>query len=244
MSGVRKSFYIILPLLSCLIGILLIELGLALFYPIPFSLEKNMYFEPDPYTGYRHKPLARGHYPTGIDAIANSRGHRDDEVDIPKPPGIFRILMIGDSFTVGANVEQAEAYPQQLEQILNGPDGPKIEVVNSGVGGWGPFQYTEYLKNYGAQFEPDLVVVGLFVGNDIYLDRFSVDQTLSAVLGRRVTRGAADDWWTTSRVIAYEHSHVYRALMRIKPNDLDFGRQDCADFSEIYLAVQSFPVPG
>jgi len=238
MSGKRKIFYVVLPILSCLIGVLLVEIGLALFYPIPFSLEKNMYFEPDPYTGYRHKPLSSGHYPTGIDAIANSRGHRDDEIEIPKPPGVFRILMLGDSFTVGANIEQAEAYPQVLEQILNRPNGPRIEVVNSGVGGWSPYQYTEYLKNYGAQFEPDLAVVGLFVGNDIYVDRFSADQTMSAVLGRRVTRGAAKDWRTTLRVLAYENSHIYRALMRIKPHDMSFARKNCSDFDEIHLAIQ------
>ena len=97
MSSARRSFYIIIPFVSCLIAIVLVELGLALFYPIPFTLEKNMYFESDPYTGYRHKPLGAGRYPNGIAANANSRGQRDEEVDIPKPAGVFRILAIGDS---------------------------------------------------------------------------------------------------------------------------------------------------
>jgi len=238
MSGVRKSFYIVLPIISILVGILLLEAGLALFYPIPFSLEKNMYFEPDPYTGYRQKPLGRGHYPTGIDAIANSRGHRDAEVDVPKPEGVFRILMIGDSFTVGANVEQEDAYPQQLERLLNDTSKARVEVVNSGVGGWSPFQYAEYLNHYGAEFEPDLVVVGVFVGNDILVDRFSVGQTRTAVLGRRIPRQAALNRLTTLRVLAYENSHIFRALMRIKPNDMNFERADCEDFSEIFLAIQ------
>jgi len=238
MSGVRKSFYIVLPIISVLVGILLLEAGLALFYPIPFSLEKNMYFEPDPYTGYRQKPLGRGHYPTGIDAIANSRGHRDAEVDVPKPEGVFRILMIGDSFTVGANVEQEDAYPQQLERLLNDTSEARVEVVNSGVGGWSPFQYAEYLNHYGAEFEPDLVVVGVFVGNDILVDRFSVGQTRTAVLGRRIPRQAALNRLTALRVLAYENSHIFRALMRIKPNDMNFGRADCEDFSEIFLAIQ------
>jgi hypothetical protein len=239
MSEPRKSFYILLPLFSCVFALLLLEAGLALFYPIPYSLEKNMYFEADPYTGYRHKPEGVGYYPTGIPALANKSGHRDDEVQIPKPAGVFRILMIGDSFTIGANVEQAEAYPQVLEALLNQPGQPKIEVVNAGVGGWSPFQYAEFLKHYGARYEPDLVLVGLFVGNDIYIDRFDIEQTMTAVLGRRVSREAAQSRWIKLRVYAYEHSHIARALMAKSPDDMDFTRRDCGDFLDYYIAVQA-----
>ena len=168
MSKARSSFYILIPLLSCVIAVLLVEAALALFYPIPFSLEKNMYFEPDPYTGFRNKPLSRGYYPNGIEANANSRGHRDAEVAVPKPEGVFRILAIGDSFTVGANVEAAEAYPEVIERLLN-ERGVNVEVVNAGTGGWSPFQYAQYYEHYGQEFEPDLILVGFFVGKNIGL---------------------------------------------------------------------------
>ena len=117
MSAPRRSFYILLPLVSCLLAVLLVEVVLALFFPVPFSLEKNMYFENDPYTGFRSRPLGRGYYPNGVPANANSRGQRDDEVEIPKPEGVFRIMLIGDSFTVGANIEQADVYGQGLERL-------------------------------------------------------------------------------------------------------------------------------
>lgn len=240
MSGPRRSFYIILPVFACISGVLLVELGLALFYPIPYSLEKNMYFEPDPYTGYRHRPLSEGNYPNGVPAIANRQGNRDDVVEIPKPEGVFRILMIGDSFTVGANVEMQDAYPQVLERLLNESGGPAIEVVNTGTGGWSPFQYAEFLEHYGAQYEPDLVIVGLFVGNDLLVDRFAPEQTMTAVLGRRVSREAAENTGITLQVLAYEHSHIFRALMRSKPGDMSFVRASpgCDDFNDYYLAVQ------
>ena len=240
MSGTRKSFYIILPIISCLLGLLLVELFLAVFYPIPYSLEVNMYFEPDPYTGYRHKPDTVGMYQPDMPARANNQGNRDDEVAIPKPPGVFRILLIGDSFTVGANVQEADAYGQVLERLLNVPGGPTVEVVNTGVGGWNPFQYAQFLEHYGAQYEPDLVLVGLFVGNDIYLDQFSVDQTLTAVMGRRVSRAAAAQPGIGLRVWIYEHSHIYRALMSSKPDDQTYVRPegDCAAFSDIYIIIQ------
>jgi hypothetical protein len=50
--------------------------------------------------------------------VANSHGHRDVEVTLEKPPGVFRILVLGDSLTVGANVRQEEAYPKVLEKHL------------------------------------------------------------------------------------------------------------------------------
>jgi hypothetical protein len=238
MSEPRKSFYVLLPLISILIGLLLVELGLTFFYPIPYSLEKNMYFEPDPYTGFRHRPEGSGHYPTGIEARANSRGMRDDEIAVPKPADVYRILVIGDSFTVGANVEQDEAYPQVLEQLLNTAGGPVIEVVNAGTGGWSPYQYARYLEHYGAALEPDLVLVGVFVGNDVFIDRFSSTQLMSAVLGRRVRQDAAQAWWIKPKILAYENSHIARALMSKAPDSMDFGRRDCAEFNDYYIAVQ------
>jgi len=238
MSETRKSFYIVLPLLSILLGILLVEFCLAVFYPIPYSLEKNMYFEPDPYTGFRHKPGSAGYYPTGIEANANSRGLRDDEVAVPKPDGVFRILVIGDSFTVGANIEQAEAYPQVLERLLQSSSGQQLEVINAGTGGWSPYQYASFLEHYGADYEPDLVLAGLFVGNDIYVNRFAPDQTRTAVLGRRVSRGAARNWAIKLRIVAYENSHIVRALLANKPGMLDFSRDNCGDFQDIFVQIQ------
>lgn len=237
MSGPRKSFYIVLPLFSGLIALLLVEIGLTIFYPIPYSLEINMYFEPDPYTGFRHRPLGKGHYPNGVEAIANSRGHRDDEVEVPKPPGIKRVLLLGDSFAVGANVEQPEAFPQVLEVLLNETSGETIEVVNSGVGGWSAFQYAQYYEYYGDQFEPDLIVIGFFVGNDTYADRFSIDDTLTALMGHRISREKGDGWWTRTRVVLYENSHIARALMQ-SAGDSSFERKDCGDFNDYFLAVQ------
>ncbi len=240
MSGSRRSFYIILPIVSCLLGLLLVEVLLAVFYPIPYSLEVNMYFEADPYTGYRHRPDTTGLYQADMPARANSQGNRDELVALPKPPGVFRILLIGDSFTVGANVQEAEAYGQVLERLLNQSGSRKVEVVNTGVGGWNPFQYAQFLEHYGAQYEPDLLLVGLFVGNDIYLNQFSVDQTLTAVMGRRVSRQAAAEPGIRLRIWVYEHSHIYRALMSSKPDDQTYVRPegDCAAFTDAYIAIQ------
>ena len=238
MSAPRKSFYILLPLFSVLLTLLLAEVAFSLFAPVPFSLERNMYYEPDPYTGFRHKAGAVGQYLNNVPAIANSRGHRDDEVAVPKPEGVFRILMIGDSFTAGAGVPRDTAYPQVLERMLT-TDGQRIEVVNAGTGGWAPFQYAQYVERYAAAYEPDLLLLGFFVGNDTYVDTFAVEDTLTAVRGRRVSRATGNSALGSAKVWLYEHSHIARlVLTQGTSRFVDFTRERCDVFGDYFLGVQ------
>lgn len=235
------AFRLLAPPIAAVITLLLLEGLLAWFWPTPFAIERNMYYEPDPYTGFRLKPHSIGYFQNGIPAVANGHGHRDDEVSLEKPPGVFRILVLGDSFTVGANVRQEEAYPQVLERLLNAnaASGRRFEVVNTAVGGWEPFQYAQYYEHYGRAFEPDLVLVGFFVGNDAYNPLDAVDELPTAVLGRRVSRRAASQPLTAVRVFLLEHSHLARRLFqRATPHALVFTRTRCDAFTDEYLAVQ------
>ena len=49
----------------------------------------------------------------------------------PKPDGVFRILVVGDSLTYGEGVAAEDAYPALLDTAL----GPDVEVLNLGVSG-------------------------------------------------------------------------------------------------------------
>jgi hypothetical protein len=235
----RKLFYVLVPLLACLLTLGAIELGLTIFHPVPFSIESNMYYEADPYTGFGLKPGGVGHFQMGIPAVANSDGQRDVEVPLKKPPGVFRILVLGDSFTVGTNVRQEEAYAKGLERRLRSVYGPRIQVVNSAVGGWQPIQYAEYYEHYGYRFEPDLILVGFFVGNDAYDDLTSIEQLYTAILGHRVSREAAARPLIKLQVFLYDHSNLARLWLNQGPVESEtFTRMQCSDFSEQYLAIQ------
>lgn len=233
----------LVPLAAFILSLVALELGLAIFHPVPFSIATNMYFEADPYTGWRIKPGGTGFYQLGIPGNGNSRGHRDVEVSLKKPHGTFRILALGDSFTVGTNVRQGEAWPKVLERRLRSAYGPNIEVVNAGTGAWDPFQYAQYFEHYGYQFEPDLILIGFFVGNDTYEPSTKVVDLYTAINGQIITREAAANPAIKQTIFLYNHSHLARLLMNRGPAPRSFYRKQCDDFSEHYLAIAKSLLP-
>lgn len=234
-----RWFMVLVPLLSAFATITAIELLLSLLAPAPFSIETNMYFAPDPYTGYALKPDSIGAFQDGIAARTNSHGHRDDEVTLSRPAGVFRVLALGDSFTVGANVPLDKAYPQVLERLLNDRSDTRVEVINTGVGGWNPFQYAQYYAHYGRQFQPNAVMVGFFVGNDSYKQQTDAQALRTAVLGRRVSREASRSGLIQARVFLYQHSNLFRYVTnRGQAVSWRLSRSDCSDFTPQYLQLQ------
>ncbi len=100
----------------------------------------------------------------GVPARTNSLGFRDPrEYRLTKAPGVFRILVLGDSVTFGHGAVYETTYPYLLEQRLKAwrPD-MAWEVWNLGVPGYNTSQELAYLEAVGGRYAPDLVVVGFF----------------------------------------------------------------------------------
>src|SRR5688572_9706998 len=95
----------------------------------------------------------------------NSRGYRDRERAIPKPPGVRRAVSLGDSFAWGASVEFEDAYPQRLERGLTRRRREPWEVVNLALPGMNTVDQVAQLEAEGFAYGPDVVVLG-FVLND------------------------------------------------------------------------------
>ena len=88
----------------------------------------------------------------------NSFGLRSPEVSVPKAPGTFRILLLGDSFTFGFQAVGDTVFARKLEQILRGRSAT-VEVVNAGVLSYCPLlEYLQYRHHLQA-LEPDLVIL-------------------------------------------------------------------------------------
>jgi len=77
------------------------------------------------------------------------------------------VLLLGDSFVEAKQVPEEQGVSSRLATLLNGPGRPPVEILNSGVSGWGPANEYLYLRTEGLAFEPDLVIVSFYVGNDI-----------------------------------------------------------------------------
>ena len=117
---------------------------------------------------YEYKPNHAGEEGFRI----NSAGFRDHEYPINKPPGVYRVIALGDSTTAGLGVERiADTYPKRLERLLN--DGAaqdiRYEVLNMGVGGYHTLQEVETLRTKGLSYRPDFVLL-LVCLNDFDLD--------------------------------------------------------------------------
>jgi lysophospholipase L1-like esterase len=98
----------------------------------------------------------------------NHQGLRDDrEALVPKPPGMKRILCVGDSMTFGLGVERKQAYPGVLEQELGSLMNVPLEVVNAGVSCWGQQEEVAFLEHRAPALEPDLVILQFTVANDV-----------------------------------------------------------------------------
>ena len=72
----------------------------------------------DPQLRFVHIPN-RSAFLMGVNVSINSQGLRDHEYSPDKPPGIYRIVMLGDSTTLGWGVPLEQTVAKILERELN-----------------------------------------------------------------------------------------------------------------------------
>ncbi len=135
---------------------------------VPNSVKLRLMHQPDNKLGYRLVPqFEMDHRTNEFDSHVriNSEGLRDHEYQATKDAMTFRILVVGDSFTLGRGVNSEETFPKVLEALLNssaaGAGSKKYEVVNAGVDGYGTDQEYLYLQELLPRYKPDMVIVGL-----------------------------------------------------------------------------------
>ena len=77
-------------------------------------------------------------------------------VDLEKPDGVRRILLLGDSVVEGYGLPEPETLSRQLEDLY--PEG-SVEVLNFGVSAYCTRAEIELLEVKGLAFDPDIVVL-------------------------------------------------------------------------------------
>jgi hypothetical protein len=176
-SRVRLTTKLVVGLASAMIGLLTAE-GLARHYDPPLAVvvpqrRETVYGRPDGALGWVPLPNLDRFHMTEVDlqgkpvldyyVSTNSRGFRGRrEYQIPKPAGVRRVVVIGDSYTWGQAVEEDETIPARLER-----EG--VEAPNLGVISYGPGQMLLRLRQDGFSLEPDVVLCCL-IGDDVHRD--------------------------------------------------------------------------
>jgi lysophospholipase L1-like esterase len=146
----------------------------------------------------------------------------------PKPAGVYRILLLGDSHTFGWALAYEDGWGARLERELSGKGG-RVEVINTGVPGYNTGQEAAWLRAHGLSYQPDCVLV-LFCGNDLGLPPFlqrpvsHLAARHSHLLGALVhffalgTRGAESfDWYELPAEASLEDFVAAPDLRRIPP---------------------------
>ena len=147
---------------SIFISLIVMETAMRLWNPPIARPEMAQLHRASPFLGWDLIPSTFGIGFMGETYNINSFGFRDTEYEIEKQPATSRIMVIGDSFTFGARVNQEDTYPKQLEKALNSLN-IRCQVINCGVIGHNMWQHYEVLKRKVLPFHPDLVILGLFV---------------------------------------------------------------------------------
>ena len=165
-QSLAKALLLLTSLAVCLLGLEL----LCRFYLQPHANDAGDLAGPHPIFGRHFKPGQKGRYVAArFDQYIeiNSKGLRDREYSYEKQEGVFRILLLADSFGAAMQVPLETAFHSVLERGLNeNPALPAVDVINAGYPGWGTAQQTLFYRHEGSKYSPDLVLVAFFV-NDV-----------------------------------------------------------------------------
>ncbi len=108
----------------------------------------------------------------------NALGFFTHEV-IPRRPGEYRVLLVGDSFFYGSFIKDAERVGAQLEDLAREDEDARrpLKVYNFALPGYCGNQELVVARTYAAQVDADAVVLGVFAGNDAIANALtSVDE--------------------------------------------------------------------
>jgi len=155
-------FTSILVLFSLLLALALGEIILRVigYHGVPMSTISNVIMVDDPILNWRIAPDSERREGNIIYQF-NSKGFRDTEHAIHNETGRKRIIVLGDSVTVGYGVAGEDIFSSILQQRL----GNSVEVINISAGGLNTPQEAHLFELEGVKYKPDTVILN-FVLND------------------------------------------------------------------------------
>ncbi|WP_254566383.1 GDSL-type esterase/lipase family protein [Oscillatoria sp. HE19RPO] len=151
----KKSYqFLLLTGLWVILPLLVVEFLMIILEPYLFK----GFFQYDPDIGFRVRPYTKG---------SNQFGFNDRDYPLDRTPETTRLLILGDSYGwVGGLLENYTAVLDN--QLVHQFGENKIEVINAGYSMTHTGEQRKILEKYGMQYQPDLVILGFFAGNDFH----------------------------------------------------------------------------
>lgn len=171
---------------------------------------------PDP---YRHHKLVANTYSkfeqrdfSYIQRV-NNAGLRGQDIAIAKPEGHYRIIMLGDSFTMGKGVEDDETFSAHLNTLLNhrsySCEPKRIEVLNAGVDSYSPVLSYIQLTRDLARLNPDTVILNLDVSDLVQENAYRSEATYNDDGNVAAVPGTKRDLTVSERFRRWIENHLF-----------------------------------
>jgi hypothetical protein len=229
-----------LGLLATSLGVtfLLLELAVRMLYGAPPHWRTPQVKHE--LTGYGYKPVAnQTAWSGGAPVRTNRHGFRGPDWAVPKRPGAFRVMVLGDSLSFGNLVAYEDTFAARLQQALGAREGG-VEVVLAASGGWDTAQELAFLEQEGLAYEPDVVVLGFFY-NDYRLPSDSARPVSLLAEGRVDERPQWLRWMPYRFIYAVKRSALATFLRNRLANFLS-GRRG-GQGPDFYSALIANQVP-
>lgn len=141
--------------------------------PTATDSPESHHAQSDPDLGWVHIPDRVHHdfYGPGLTLSIGHQGLRENPADSAEERGqergpeqntLFRIVCLGDSFTLGYGVGDADTFPAKLQSL-----NPRTETLNMGQGGYSVGQCYLWFRRLGSELQADCVVLAM-ITDDIW----------------------------------------------------------------------------
>lgn len=139
----------------------IVEMSLRIWDPSIAKPHLVQIHRASPLLGWELVPGSSGTGRLGETYKINHAGMRDKDYSFDKSASVYRIAVVGDSFTFGQGVELGATIPKQMEGLLV-LKKVTAEVMNFGVVGYNMWQYNTLLEKKIIPYHPDIVILCLF----------------------------------------------------------------------------------
>jgi len=265
---IKRAFrYIVLPMVSIAVFVLVAELALYLFgvdphprgrdfivnrapdYPEAFLKDHDLFWR------FRPDRAVVSEFFEGKSYRINRQGFRGDDFRIEKKG--LRVAILGNSCSFGWGIDDGDTFADRLERMLRATENlESAEVYNFSVPGYSSHQGKINYRNNVRSYDPDMAIV-TFGWNDQWLaaDRqpdkirpmpsqivLDISNVVSRLRSYRWLRSALLSGWSPGDTVGFSYESTRVSISDFKSNLGEIIDMARADGTGVILLTS--PMPG